>query len=206
MCRSTCGTRASIPHQAVRWMRTDADRQFDVRLLCRKKVTSSLRSERLMLYYSGASRTPATVGALPAPAAAPGAGQPACLWTADGLAELRHYPPCGCAAPSYLGRLDGATAPYRYRPCPCARCCGRNIRARPGQLPPALWQRDQMCGSEPLPEPVPGLDRVTTTSFRPPAKSAATMCRNGWQPCGRWACRSQTRMTVPAPPGGRGSP
>lgn len=96
----------------------------------------------------------------------------------------------------YLGRLDGAAAPYRYTGLVRRAVLRAKYQGAPWaavelgvEMARLLFGSEiRMCGSEPLPEPVRALTGVMTASFRyrPPAKSAATMCRSGWaQPLAR---------------------
>lgn len=166
-----------------------------------------------MFYYSGLSRTLRQLRWVLYPRRCPFCdrvlgNQSACPDCADGLAELRRSPSMRLrGSKHYLGRLDGAAAPYRYTG-PVRRAV---LRAKYQGAPWAAVELGvemarllfgseiRMCGSEPLPEPVPGLDRSYDCILPVPAsskKSAATMCRSGWHSPlpGRWACRwSQTR-------------
>lgn len=165
-----------------------------------------------MLYYSGLSRTLRQLRWVLYPRRCPFCdrvlgNEPACPDCADGLAELRRAPSMRLrGSEHYLGRLDGAAAPYRYTGLVRRAVLRVKYQGAPWaavelgvEMARLLFGSEiRMCGSEPLPEPVRALTGGTTASFRyrPPAKSAATMCRSGWHSPlpGRWACRwSQTR-------------
>lgn len=113
-----------------------------------------------MLYYSGLSRTLRQLRWVLYPRRCPFCdqvlgNQPACPDCADGLAELRRAPSMRLrGSEHYLGRLDGAAVELGVE---MARLLfGSEIR---------------MCGSEPLPEPVPGLDRSYDCILPVPASS-----------------------------------
>lgn len=138
-----------------------------------------------MLYYSGLSRTLRQLRWVLYPRRCPFCdrvlgNQPACPDCADGLAELRRAPSMRLrGSEHYLGRLDGAAAPYRYTG-PVRRAV---LRAKYQGAPWAAVELGvemarllfgseiRMCGSEPLPEPVPGLDRGYDCILPVPASS-----------------------------------
>lgn len=138
-----------------------------------------------MLYYSGLSRTLRQLRWVLYPRRCPFCdrvlgNQPACPDCADGLAELRRAPSMRLrGSEHYLGRLDGAAAPYRYtglvrRAVLRAKYQGAPWAAVELGVEMArllLGSEIRMCGSEPLPEPVPGLDRGYDCILPVPASS-----------------------------------
>ena len=126
-----------------------------------------------MLYYSGLSRTLRQLRWVLYPRRCPFCdrvlgNQPACPDCADGLAELRRAPSMRLrGSEHYLGRLDGAAAPYRYTGLVRRAVLRAKYQGAPWaavelgvEMARLLFGSEiRMCGSEPLPEPVPGLDR-----------------------------------------------
>ena len=160
-----------------------------------------------MLDYSGLSRTLRQLRWVFYPRRCPFCdrvlgSRPACPDCADGLAELRRAPSMRLrGSEHYLGRLDGAAAPYRYTGLARRAVLRAKYQGAPWaavelgvEMARLLFGSEiRMHGSEPLPEPVPGLDRGYDCILPVPAssKSAATMCRSGWHSPlpGRWAFR-----------------
>ncbi len=96
------------------------------------------------------------------------------------LEELRRSPTMRLARAShYLGRLEGAAAPYRYEGVVRdailrAKYEGESWTAVELGVEMArllFGSEIRMCGSEPLPEPVPGLDRGYDCILPVPASS-----------------------------------
>ena len=81
----------------------------------------------------------------------------------------------------YLGRLDGAAAPYRYTGLVRRAVLRAKYQGAPWaavelgvEMARLLFGSEiRMCGSEPLPEPVPGLDRGYDCIVPVPASSRA---------------------------------
>ena len=79
----------------------------------------------------------------------------------------------------YLGRLDGAAAPYRYTGLVRRAVLRAKYQGSPWaavelgvEMARLLFGSEiRMCGSEPLPEPVPGLDRGYDCILPVPASS-----------------------------------
>ena len=79
----------------------------------------------------------------------------------------------------YLGRLDGAAAPYRYTGLVRRAVLRAKYQGAPWaavelgvEMARLLFGSEiRMCGSEPLPEPVPGLDRGYDCILPVPASS-----------------------------------
>ena len=106
--------------------------------------------------------------------------QLACPDCADGLAELRRAPSMRLrGSEHYLGRLDGAAAPYRYTGLVRRAVLRTKYQGAPWaavelgvEMARLLFGSEiRMCGSEPLPEPVPGLDRGYDCILPVPASS-----------------------------------
>ena len=104
----------------------------------------------------------------------------ACPDCADGLAELRRAPSMRLrGSEHYLGRLDGAAAPYRYTGLVRRAVLRAKYQGAPWaavelgvEMARLLFGSEiRMCGSEPLPEPVPGLDRGYDCILPVPASS-----------------------------------
>ena len=122
-----------------------------------------------MLYYSGLSRTLRQLRWVLYPRRCPFCdrvlgNQPACPDCADGLAELRRAPSMRLrGSEHYLGRLDGAAAPYRYTGLVRRAVLRAKYQGAPWaavelgvEMARLLFGSEiRMCGSEPLPEPVP---------------------------------------------------
>ena len=138
-----------------------------------------------MLYYSGLSRTLRQLRWVLYPRRCPFCdrvlgNQPACPDCADGLAELRRAPSMRLrGSEHYLGRLDGAAAPYRYTGLVRRAVLRAKYQGAPWaavelgvEMACLLFGSEiRMCGSEPLPEPVPGLDRGYDCILPVPASS-----------------------------------
>ena len=138
-----------------------------------------------MLYYSGLSRTLRQLRWVLYPRRCPFCdrvlgNQPACPDCADGLAELRRAPSMRLrGSEHYLGRLDGAAAPYRYTSLVRRAVLRAKYQGAPWaavelgvEMARLLFGSEiRMCGSEPLPEPVPGLDRGYDCILPVPASS-----------------------------------
>lgn len=138
-----------------------------------------------MLYYSGLSRTLRQLRWVLYPRRCPFCdrvlgNQPACPDCADGLAELRRAPSMRLrGSEHYLGRLDGAAAPYRYTGLVRRAVLQAKYQGAPWaavelgvEMARLLFGSEiRMCGSEPLPEPVPGLDRGYDCILPVPASS-----------------------------------
>lgn len=138
-----------------------------------------------MLYYSGLSRTLRQLRWVLYPRRCPFCdrvlgNQPACPDCADGLAELRRAPSMRLrGSKHYLGRLDGAAAPYRYTDLVRRAVLRAKYQGAPWaavelgvEMARLLFGSEiRMCGSEPLPEPVPGLDRGYDCILPVPASS-----------------------------------
>lgn len=138
-----------------------------------------------MLYYSGLSRTLRQLRWVLYPRRCPFCdrvlgNQPACPDCADGLAELRRAPSMRLrGSEHYLGRLDGAAAPYRYTGLVRRAVLRTKYQGAPWaavelgvEMARLLFGSEiRMCGSEPLPEPVPGLDRGYDCILPVPASS-----------------------------------
>ena len=138
-----------------------------------------------MLYYSGLSRTLRQLRWVLYPRRCPFCdrvlgNQPACPDCADGLAELRRAPSMRLrGSEHYLGRLDGAAAPYRYNGLVRRAVLRAKYQGAPWaavelgvEMARLLFGSEiRMCGSEPLPEPVPGLDRGYDCILPVPASS-----------------------------------
>ena len=138
-----------------------------------------------MLYYSGLSRTLRQLRWVLYPRRCPFCdrvlgNQPACPDCADGLAELRRAPSMRLrGSEHYLGRLDGAAAPYRYTGLVRRAVLRAKYQGAPWaavelgvEMARLLFGSEiRMCGSEPLPEPVPGLDRGYDCILPVPASS-----------------------------------
>lgn len=138
-----------------------------------------------MLYYSGLSRTLRQLRWVLYPRRCPFCdrvlgNQPACPDCADGLAELRRAPSMRLrGSEHYLGRLDGAAAPYRYIGLVRRAVLRAKYQGAPWaavelgvEMARLLFGSEiRMCGSEPLPEPVPGLDRGYDCILPVPASS-----------------------------------
>lgn len=138
-----------------------------------------------MLYYSGLSRTLRQLRWVLYPRRCPFCdrvlgNQPACPDCADGLAELRRAPSMRLrGSEHYLGRLDGAAAPYRYTSLVRRAVLRAKYQGAPWaavelgvEMARLLFGSEiRMHGSEPLPEPVPGLDRGYDCILPVPASS-----------------------------------
>lgn len=138
-----------------------------------------------MLYYSGLSRTLRQLRWVLYPRRCPFCdrvlgNQPACPDCADGLAELRRAPSMRLrGSEHYLGRLDGAAAPYRYTGLVRRAVLQAKYQGAPWaavelgvEMARLLFGSEiRMCGSEPLPEPVPGFDRGYDCILPVPASS-----------------------------------
>ena len=138
-----------------------------------------------MLYYSGLSRTLRQLRWVLYPRRCPFCdrvlgNQPACPDCADGLAELRRAPSMRLrGSEHYLGRLDGAAAPYRYTGLVRRAVLRAKYQGAPWaavelgvEMARLLFGSEiRMHGSEPLPEPVPGLDRGYDCILPVPASS-----------------------------------
>lgn len=138
-----------------------------------------------MVYYSGLSRTLRQLRWMLYPRRCPFCdrvlgNQPACPDCADGLAELRRAPSMRLrGSEHYLGRLDGAAAPYRYTGLVRRVVLRAKYQGAPWaavelgvEMARLLFGSEiRMCGSEPLPEPVPGLDRGYDCILPVPASS-----------------------------------
>ncbi|MFR4725864.1 MAG: ComF family protein [Faecalibacterium sp.] len=138
-----------------------------------------------MLYYSGLSRTLRQLRWVLYPRRCPFCdrvlgNQPACPDCADGLAELRRAPSMRLrGSEHYLGRLDGAAAPYRYTGLVRRAVLRAKYQGAPWaavelgvEMARLLFGSEiRMRGSEPLPEPVPGLDRGYDCILPVPASS-----------------------------------
>lgn len=138
-----------------------------------------------MPYYSGLSRTLRQLRWVLYPRRCPFCdrvlgNQPACPDCADGLAELRRAPSMRLrGSEHYLGRLDGAAAPYRYTGLVRRAVLRTKYQGAPWaavelgvEMARLLFGSEiRMCGSEPLPEPVPGLDRGYDCILPVPASS-----------------------------------
>ena len=138
-----------------------------------------------MLYYSGLNRTLRQLRWVLYPRRCPFCdrvlgNQPACPDCADGLAELRRAPSMRLrGSEHYLGRLDGAAAPYRYTGLVRRAVLRVKYQGAPWaavelgvEMARLLFGSEiRMCGSEPLPEPVPGLDRGYDCILPVPASS-----------------------------------
>ena len=138
-----------------------------------------------MLYYSGLSRTLRQLRWVLYPRRCPFCdrvlgNQLACPDCADGLAELRRAPSMRLrGSEHYLGRLDGAAAPYRYTGLVRRAVLRAKYQGAPWaavelgvEMARLLFGSEiRMCGSEPLPEPVPGLDRGYDCILPVPASS-----------------------------------
>ena len=138
-----------------------------------------------MLYYSGLSRTLRQLRWVLYPRRCPFCdrvlgNQPACPDCADGLAELRRAPSMRLrGSEHYLGRLDGAAAPYRYTGLVRRAVLRAKYQGAPWaavelgvEMARLLFGSEiRICGSEPLPEPVPGLDRGYDCILPVPASS-----------------------------------
>ena len=138
-----------------------------------------------MLYYSGLSRTLRQLRWVLYPRRCPFCdrvlgSRPACPDCADGLAELRRAPSMRLrGSEHYLGRLDGAAAPYRYTGLVRRAVLRAKYQGAPWaavelgvEMARLLFGSEiRMCGSEPLPEPVPGLDRGYDCILPVPASS-----------------------------------
>lgn len=138
-----------------------------------------------MLYYSGLSRTLRQLRWVLYPRRCPFCdrvlgNQSACPDCADGLAELRRAPSMRLrGSEHYLGRLDGAAAPYRYTGLVRRAVLRTKYQGAPWaavelgvEMARLLFGSEiRMCGSEPLPEPVPGLDRGYDCILPVPASS-----------------------------------
>lgn len=160
-----------------------------------------------MLYYSGLSRTLRQLRWVLYPRRCPFCdrvlgSRPACPDCTDGLAELRRAPSMRLrGSEHYLGRLDGAAAPYRYTGLVRRAVLRAKYQGAPWaavelgvEMARLLFGSEiRMAALSPCPNRYRALTGVTIASFRyrPPAKSAATMCRSGWHSPlpGRWACR-----------------
>ena len=90
------------------------------------------------------------------------------------------HPPCGCAAPSTTwGGWMGQPHPTDTPALSAARCCGQKYQGAPWaavelgvEMARLLFGSEiRMRGSEPLPEPVPGLDRGYDCILPVPASS-----------------------------------
>lgn len=175
-----------------------------------------------MLYYSGLSRTLRQLRWVLYPRRCPFCdrvlgNQPACPDCADGLAELRRAPSMRLrGSEHYLGRLDGAAAPYRYTGLVRRAVLRAKYQGAPWaavelgvEMACLLFGSEiRMCGSEPLPEPVPGLDRGYDCILPVPASSK----KRGYNVPERMAQPLARAVGVPvvtdaltraAPPGGR---
>ena len=138
-----------------------------------------------MLYYSGLSRTLRQLRWVLYPRRCPFCdrvlgNQPACPDCAEGLAELRRAPSMRLrGSEHYLGRLDGAAAPYQYTGLVRRAVLRAKYQGAPWaavelgvEMARLLFGSEiRMCGSEPLPEPVPGLDRGYDCILPVPASS-----------------------------------
>ena len=138
-----------------------------------------------MLYYSGLSRTLRQLRWVLYPRRCPFCdrvlgNQPACPDCADGLAELRRAPSMRLrGSEHYLGRLDGAAAPYQYTGLVRRAVLRAKYQGAPWaavelgvEMARLLFGSEiRMRGSEPLPEPVPGLDRGYDCILPVPASS-----------------------------------
>lgn len=138
-----------------------------------------------MLYYSGLSRTLRQLRWVLYPRRCPFCdrvlgNQPACPDCADGLAELRRAPSMRLrGSEHYLGRLDGAAAPYRYTGLVRRAVLQAKYQGAPWaavelgvEMARLLFGSEiRIRGSEPLPEPVPGLDRGYDCILPVPASS-----------------------------------
>lgn len=138
-----------------------------------------------MVYYSGLSRTLRQLRWVLYPRRCPFCdrvlgNQPACPDCADGLAELRRAPSMRLrGSEHYLGRLDGAAAPYQYTGLVRRAVLRAKYQGAPWaavelgvEMARLLFGSEiRMCGSEPLPEPVPGLDRGYDCILPVPASS-----------------------------------
>lgn len=138
-----------------------------------------------MLYYSGLSRTLRQLRWVLYPRRCPFCdrvlgNQPACPDCADGLAELRRASSMRLrGSEHYLGRLDGAAAPYQYTGLVRRAVLRAKYQGAPWaavelgvEMARLLFGSEiRMCGSEPLPEPVPGLDRGYDCILPVPASS-----------------------------------
>ena len=138
-----------------------------------------------MLYYSGLSRTLRQLRWVLYPRRCPFCdrvlgNRPACPDCADGLAELRRAPSMRLrGSEHYLVRLDGAAAPYRYTGLARRAVLRAKYQGAPWaavelgvEMARLLFGSEiRMCGSEPLPEPVPGLDRGYDCILPVPASS-----------------------------------
>lgn len=154
-----------------------------------------------MLYYSGLSRTLRQLRWVLYPRRCPFCdrvlgSRPACPDCADGLAELRRAPSMRLrGSEHYLGRLDGAAAPYRYTGLARRAVLRAKYQGAPWaavelgvEMARLLFGSEiRMCGSEPLPEPVPGLDRGYDCILPVPASSKKTRLQcagaDGTAPC-----------------------
>ena len=138
-----------------------------------------------MLYYSGLSRTLRQLRWVLYLRRCPFCdrvlgNRSACPDCADGLAELRRVPSMRLrGSEHYLGRLDGAAAPYRYTGLVRRAVLRAKYQGAPWaavelgvEMARLLFGSEiRMCGSEPLPEPVPGLDRGYDCILPVPASS-----------------------------------
>ena len=138
-----------------------------------------------MLYYSGLSRTLRQLRWVLYPRRCPFCdrvlgNQPACPDCANGLAELRRAPSMRLrGSEHYLVRLDGAAAPYRYTGLVRRAVLRAKYQGAPWaavelgvEMARLLFgSKIRMRGSEPLPEPVPGLDRGYDCILPVPASS-----------------------------------
>lgn len=138
-----------------------------------------------MDYYSGICRTLRQLRWVLYPRRCPFCDRvlgslPACPDCAAELEELRHTPSMRLrAGEHYLGRLDGAAAPYQYSGCVRRAVLAAKYQGAPWtavelgvEMARLLFGSEvQMQGSEPLPAPVPGLDRSYDAIVPVPASS-----------------------------------
>ena len=104
---------------------------------------------------------------------------PTCPECAERLEPLRRMPMRLKESEHYLGTLSGAAAPYRYTGCVRGAVLRAKYQGEPWtavelgvEMARLLFGSEiRMCGSEPLPEPVPGLDRGYDCILPVPASS-----------------------------------
>ena len=142
-----------------------------------------------MLYYSGLSRTLRQLRWVLYPRRCPFCdrvlgSRPACPDCADGLAELRRAPSMRLrGSEHYLGRLDGAAAPYRYTGLVRRAVLRAKYQGAPWaavelgvEMARLLFGSEiRMCGSEPLPEPVPASSKKR--GYNVPERMAQPLAR-----------------------------
>ena len=138
-----------------------------------------------MDYYSGLSRTLRQLRWVLYPRRCPFCDRvlsslPACPDCADALTRLRRAPSMRLSGTQhYLGRLDGAAAPYQYTGCVRRAVLRAKYQGAPWaaaelgvEMARLLFGSEiRMQGAEPLPTPVPGLDRSYDCIIPVPASS-----------------------------------